>query len=178
MVMAAPPTSAAVKIPPMAAGVKPRAARDGPSITERKPYAKVRRPKVANRSQPSLDSALAHPEDPPAIGSVPLAIDVHRRSMATREEGVDPMACRIESDRVGPRLGGDGLDAPQRLRREDLDHPGLADGHVHVAEGRVDEDDVGHAPEIHLRDYAPGLRLDRHQDLAVTRAEEPPGARI
>lgn len=37
MVMPAPPTSDAVKIPPMAAELNPRAAREGPSITERKP---------------------------------------------------------------------------------------------------------------------------------------------
>src|SRR5262245_14787223 len=132
--LGAPAISSAVHWPatvvhPARVGASKSTVCDGTSSGSRSSgTAALGRPRLAPTA-PSAASAVFSTRRRAIIASPPSphpsrAVLVHGGPVARRQERADEVAPSVERQRVGPRLGGDGVAAAERRGVEDLDQPG------------------------------------------------------
>src|SRR5947199_7822621 len=67
-------------------------------------------------------------------------VDIHRRPMRVRQEGIDFVPRRIARDRMRSLFGSDGLQVVHVTGIKAVNDPGVTDGDIQMAKGGVQEE--------------------------------------
>src|SRR6184192_3432719 len=110
---------------------------------------------------------LVHPSPLPM-----LHVLIHRRPVAGRKKGVDLVFPLVDRQRVGPLLRWHGFEELHAPHVEDVNHSGVADRDIDMAQPRVEEDNVRRAAQFPDQLNLSRVQVNRDQLLSVTSAEE------
>src|SRR5213595_332826 len=109
---------------------------------------------------------LVHPSKLPM-----LLVLIHRRPVARRKKGVDLVFPLVDRQRVGSLLRWHGFEELLAPRVEDVNHSGVADGDIDMAQPRVEEDNVRRAAQFPDQLNLSRVQVNRDQLLSVTSAK-------
>jgi hypothetical protein len=107
------------------------------------------------------------------VSRISAVILVDGRPMRPGKERINLVSLRIEPDRVRPRLRLDGLDKPHPSRIPNVDHTGIANRHVKMAQLGIEEDDIGRTTQRQLVRHLAGVGVQANQSLRIAGTEEP-----